>query len=147
MPHLTKSWQIIHGDFNKAGEVSLQIQALLKEIGFDSGLIRRASVCAYESEMNVVMHGGDGNINLILTPDLITIEIADNGPGIDDIELAMQEGFSTATPEHREMGFGAGMGIPNIKKNADLFEIVSEKTQGTCLTISFRVDDTHVEPK
>ena len=117
----------------------MQIQSTLKSIGFDSDIIQRVSICAYESEMNVVMHGGDGTLSLALDTDGILIEVKDNGSGIENIELALQEGYSTASDEHREMGFGAGMGLPNIKRNADSCEINSSKGKGTHLKIYFQV--------
>jgi anti-sigma regulatory factor (Ser/Thr protein kinase) len=140
MPHLVKSFKIIHGDFARAGEVSIEVKGLLKAIGYEAEVIRRASICAYEAEMNVVMHGGEGSVFLIVDPSLITMEVSDDGPGIEDIELAMKEGYSTAPPEHREMGFGAGMGLPNIKTNSDICEIKSKKGEGTHLRICINTD-------
>jgi len=134
---LLKKYSVKARDFVKAGEGSMQIQRLLKFIGFDAGLIRRISICAYEAEMNVVMHGGDGELRLLLDPKKVILEVADDGPGIADIDLALQEGYTTALPEHREMGFGAGMGLPNIQKNADSLEIHSENGQGAHLIITF----------
>ncbi len=139
MPELQRSFKVTFNDFMKAGDVSVQIQSILKTIGFDPDLIRRVSVCAYESEMNAVMHGGDGDILLTVGPKSITVYVRDDGPGIENTELAFQEGYSTATHEHREMGFGAGMGLPNIKKSADEVEVNSEKGKGTHLKISFNV--------
>lgn len=139
MANLVKSFNIKARDFAKAGEGSLQIQSLLKSIGFDPDLIRRISICAYEAEMNAVMHGGDGEILLTIDPKRIVLDVRDDGPGIQDIELALQEGYSTATLEHREMGFGAGMGLPNINKNADSLEIDSPEGQGAHLRIDFKV--------
>ncbi len=139
MADLVKSFNIKARDFAKAGEGSLQIQSLLKSIGFDPDLIRRISICAYEAEMNVVMHGGDGEILLTVGPRNIVLEVSDDGPGIKDVELALQEGYSTATEEYREMGFGAGMGLPNINKNADSLEIDSPEGQGAHLRIDFKV--------
>jgi anti-sigma regulatory factor (Ser/Thr protein kinase) len=139
MHHLTKKFRIQPRDFMKAGEASIKIQRLLKEIGFSPELIRRVVVCAYESEMNVVMYGGEGEIVLEVNPKRILIATHDDGVGIEDIEKALQEGYSTAPPEYREMGFGAGMGLPNIKKNADVFEIVSTRGYGTTLLMSFEV--------
>ena len=140
MPELQRSFKVKFNDFMKAGDVSVQIQSILKTIGFDPDLIRRVSVCAYESEMNVVMHGGDGDILLIVGPKSITIHVRDDGPGIENTELAFQEGYSTATNEHREMGFGAGMGLPNIKKSADSVEVNSKKGKGTHLIMAFEVN-------
>ena len=139
MSHLSKSFKITPRDFLRAGEVSIEVQGLLKTIGFDADVIRRISVCAYEAEMNVVMHGGEGTLSLAVDPDMIIMEVSDDGPGIEDIELAMRAGYSTAPPEHRELGFGAGMGLPNIKKNADSLKVNSEKGKGTHLKIGFKV--------
>ena len=142
MADLIKSFNIIARDFAKAGESSLQIQSLLKSIGFDPDLIRRISICAYEAEMNVVMHGGGGEILLTVDPENIVLEVSDAGPGIKDVELALREGYSTATEEHREMGFGAGMGLPNINKNTDSLTIDSSEGQGTHLKMGFEVTDS-----
>lgn len=146
MSHLTKSFSIKARDFIRAGEVSIQIQGLLKTIGFDPSLVRRVAVCAYESEMNVVMHGGDGNLYMNVDSSGIAIEVMDDGPGIENIELALQEGYSTATVEYREMGFGAGMGLPNIQKNADSLKIESKKGGGTFLKMCFMLNRSD-EPK
>ena len=137
MSHLIKNWKIKFGDYSRAGEVSLNVQSLLKGIGFEPDIIRRVAVCAYEAEMNVVMHGGDGSLLLTVDPNLIYLEISDNGEGIEDVKMAMKEGFSTASSEAREMGFGAGMGLPNIKKNSDKVELQSKKGEGTQLKITF----------
>jgi serine/threonine-protein kinase RsbT len=140
VPNLIKEYEIKAGDFIRAGEGSIQLQGTLKAIGFPPDIIRRASVCAYEAEMNAVMHGSDGILTLTVDDTHIVIEVKDNGPGIEDIELALQEGYSTASVQHREMGFGAGMGLPNIKKNADSLEIQSQKGESTYLKICFRVN-------
>ena len=139
MTNFKKEYEIKAKDFIRAGEGSIQIQSTLKSIGYDPDIIRRASVCAYEAEMNAVMHGSDGTITLTLSDTGVTIEVKDNGPGIEDVEQALQEGYSTALTEHREMGFGAGMGLPNIKKNADSLEIKSQKGKNTYLKICFQV--------
>ncbi len=141
MAHLLKTFSITPRDFVRAGEISIAIQGILKSVGFGQDVIRRASVCAYESEMNVVMHGGKGTFFLAVEPEMIVMEVADDGPGIQDIDLAMQEGYSTASPEYREIGFGAGMGLPNIKKNADEMEITSEKGKGTRVKILIRAEE------
>lgn len=140
MPYLIREYEIRARDFRRAGEGAIKVQATLREIGFDPAIIRRAAVCAYESEMNVVMYGADGRLSLKVAVEKIVIEVEDPGPGIEDIELALQEGYSTAPAEYREMGFGAGMGLPNIKKNADVFEIRSRKGEGTHLKIIFYVN-------
>lgn len=134
---LERRFTVKANDFVKAGEAAIEIQGLLKKIGFQPALIRRVSICAYEAEMNVVMHGGDGEMSLSVRPDSIILECSDGGPGIEDIELALRPGYSTAKPEHQEMGFGAGMGLPNIKKNADCLKVDSEKRKGTHLFMSF----------
>jgi len=133
---LVQKFSIVGGDFHHAGYVSTQIKEILKELGIDSAIVRRAAIAAYEAEMNVVMYAHRGIFTLEVTPEQIRFLVEDEGQGIPDIELAMQEGYSTATPEMREMGFGAGMGLPNIKKNADRFEITSEVGKGTCLNIT-----------
>jgi anti-sigma regulatory factor (Ser/Thr protein kinase) len=139
MPDLERRFQLKANDFVKAGEVSLQVQALLKSVGFEASIVRRVSICAYEAEMNVVMHGGDGKAVLMINPDEISLEFRDEGPGIEDIEMAFKPGYSTASEEHREMGFGAGMGLPNIRENADELEVKSEKGEGTNLKVRFMV--------
>jgi anti-sigma regulatory factor (Ser/Thr protein kinase) len=139
-PILEKQFKITPRDFMRAGEVSIKVQSMLKSIGFSPEIIRRVSICAYESEMNAVMYGGEGLLLLTVNAEEIKIDVIDDGPGIPDIELALQEGFSTAPPEYREMGFGAGMGLPNITRNADRFEIRSQKGQGTHLNIGFKVN-------
>lgn len=138
MAHLTKNYPIKARDYLRAGEVSMQVQGLMKNIGFAPEMIRRVSICAYEAEMNVVMHGGDGQMTVEINTDEIILDVKDGGPGIEDISLALQEGYSTASEEAREMGFGAGMGLPNIQKNSDSLEIVSEKGKGTEVKIGFR---------
>jgi anti-sigma regulatory factor (Ser/Thr protein kinase) len=115
------------------GEASTKIKSVLKMLGIPSDLIRRAAVVAYEAEMNLVIHGGGGEMELEVWPECIKISAVDTGPGIPDIGKAMTEGFSTAPEKIREMGFGAGMGLPNIKRNSDGFELLSEVGKGTTL--------------
>jgi serine/threonine-protein kinase RsbT len=137
---LSQTFEITGQDFGRAGSISTQIKDILKEIGVDASIIRRAAIAAYEAEMNVVMYARKGEFILQLSPSILHLRIEDEGAGIEDIELAMQEGFSTATEKMREMGFGAGMGLPNIKKNADRFEISSAVGKGTSLKIFFYLD-------
>lgn len=137
MTELKKCFPIKKGDFLRAGEVSLHIQSLLKSINYEPTLIRRVAICGYEGEMNVVMHGGDGLLCVEINTDRVTLEISDNGDGIENVELAMQEGYSTANEQHREMGFGAGMGLPNMKKNSDQITVASEKGNGTQVRMDF----------
>ena len=122
-------------DFVNAGRVSTSIKDTLKRLGVTPALVRRVAIASYEAEMNVVMYATRAKMSLKVSPKAVTVEVEDVGPGIEDIALAMQEGYSTATPEMREMGFGAGMGLPNIKRNADEFVITSEVGRGTKLFI------------
>jgi anti-sigma regulatory factor (Ser/Thr protein kinase) len=128
------------GDFAKAGTVACRIKELLKDIGLDTRTVRRAAIVAYEAEMNVIMYAWEARIDLAVTPGSVHLVVDDRGPGIPDIELAMTEGYTTATAEMRELGFGAGMGLPNIKKNADVFRIDSEVGRGTRLDIIIRTN-------
>jgi len=139
MTGLTKTFRIKAKDFIHAGEASINVQSLLKSLDFNPQLVRRIAICGYEGEMNVVMHGGDGKLRVEIDTDTLVMEISDNGPGIDDIEKAMQAGFSTASDEHREMGFGAGMGLPNMKKNSDEITVESDKGQGTRVRMVFHL--------
>ena len=124
-------------DFANAGMVSTEVKSILKKIGFDPKLVRRVAISTYEGEMNVVMHARRAKVNLTVTPRLIEVVIDDEGRGIPDVELAMQKGFTTATEEMRAMGFGSGMGLPNIKKNSDELKIKSEVGKGTTLQMRF----------
>lgn len=139
---LSQRFEIRGGDFSNAGKASTSIKEILQEIGIDSSIIIRASIASYEAEMNVVMYAQRGSLTLNITPEKLHIKLEDEGPGIENIELAMQEGFSTATDKMREMGFGAGMGLPNIKKNADKFEIFSKPGKGTSLDIIICLNET-----
>jgi serine/threonine-protein kinase RsbT len=128
-----QSFEILGKDFSNAGTVSVKIKRILKEIGIRSDLVYRVSICCYEAEMNVIMYAMLATFDFTITDKEVIINIEDIGPGIADIDKAMQEGYSTATAEMREMGFGAGLGLPNIKKNSDEFRIESEVTKGTKL--------------
>ena len=137
MSKFKKSFHIKGRDFIRAGEAAINIQNLLKSMDFDPRLVRRVAICGYESEMNVVMHGGEGSLSLEVDADRLTLEVTDDGPGIEDIDLAMQAGYSTAEDAYREMGFGAGMGLPNMKKNSDRIKIESKRSQGTIVQMIF----------
>lgn len=128
------------GSFARAGEVSRRIKNLLKELGLDARVIRRVAIASFEAEMNVIMYAYQGTAHLTVTLGEVRIVVDDRGPGIPDIGLAMTEGYSTATKEMRELGFGAGMGLPNIKRNADGFRIASEPGRGTRLEMTFARD-------
>ena len=133
------AYDVAGADFTNAGRASTDIKETLKHMGLPSALIRRVAIAAYEAEMNMVMYARRGTMTLHVTPEDVTIDVRDEGPGIPDIALAMQEGYSTATPEMREMGFGAGMGLPNIKRNTDALEISSEVQRGTHLVMQVHV--------
>ena len=135
-----QEYKIEGGDFVNAGESSCKIRNTLREIGIDSDIIRRIAIAAYEAEMNVVMYAQKGTMQINVYPNEILLTIVDKGPGIENIELAMQPGYSTATEEMREMGFGAGMGLPNMKKNADTFKITSQVGKGTRLEIKIMLN-------
>jgi serine/threonine-protein kinase RsbT len=139
---LSHQFEITGGDFSNAGRTSTSIKEILQEIGIDSSIIVRASIASYEAEMNVVMYARRAMLTLSITPKKLHLKLEDEGPGIESVDLAMEEGFSTATDEMREMGFGAGMGLPNIKKNADKFEISSIPGKGTTLDIIICLDKT-----
>jgi len=119
------------GNFSKAGTASSDVKKVLKKLNVDPKLIKRIVVSIYEAEVNVVAHAYEGEMHVSIFPEKIIVRIVDKGPGIPDIELAMQKGYSTASPEVREMGFGAGMGLPNIKKNTNELNIKSEVGVGT----------------
>ncbi len=132
---LKEQFSVTGRDFGHAGTVSTTIKAKLKQIGFSPDVIRRVAIATYEAEINVVVYADHATVTFEVTPAEITVTLEDRGRGIADIEQAMQEGFSTATDEIREMGFGAGMGLPNIKKNSDDFEVTSEVGVGTTVRI------------
>ncbi len=137
MTSIHKSYHVAKNDFIHAGEASIHVKNLLKSMNYNQDLVRRVAICGYEAEMNLVMHGGDGELSVDVNSERVILEVADRGPGILDIELAMQEGYSTAKEEYREMGFGAGMGLPNMKKNSDALKITSEPGQGTHVSMTF----------
>ena len=139
---LSHHFEITGGDFGNAGRTSTSIKEILQEIGIDPSIIVRAAIASYEAEMNVVMYARRALLTLNITPEKLHLKLEDEGPGIENIDMAMKEGFSTATDEMREMGFGAGMGLPNIKKNADEFEISSTPGKGTSLKITICLDKT-----
>ena len=134
-----ETFSIQGNDFFDAGNVSTEIKTMLKDLGVNADIVRRVAIAAYEAEMNVVMHAKRADVKLTLSDKEINVIIADEGKGIEDIELAMQEGYSTATEEQRAMGFGAGMGLPNIKKNSDKLIIESKVDQGTTIETLFYV--------
>ena len=137
---LSRSFAVRGRDFERAGEASTEIKSLLKELEIDPAVIRRTVVIAFEAEMNVVMYADEGTVTFVLTDEDIGIEVADRGPGIPDLDLALQEGWSTATDEMREMGFGFGMGLPNIRRNSDEFSVKSQVGEGTVVSSRISLD-------
>lgn len=131
-------YNIEGGDFTMAGVASSQVKKNLKQLGVDSSIIKRVVVALYEAEVNVVAHAYRGVIYVDIKGDGIKLRLEDEGPGIPDVSLAMTKGFSTASSAVREMGFGAGMGLPNISDNADIFSIETEINKGTTLYIEIK---------
>jgi anti-sigma regulatory factor (Ser/Thr protein kinase) len=130
----------IDGDnFTSAGEASVRIKKHLREMGFHPEVIRRVSVAMYEGEINMVIHANGGYAEVDVYADRIEITLADNGPGIPDVDLAMQEGYSTAPDNIRSLGFGAGMGLPNMKRYTDDMRIESEVGRGTTIYMTVNV--------
>ena len=136
-PELLKQRYVVSADdFIAAGAASAAVKKTLKQLGFSPDFIRRTSIAMYEGEINMVIHGGGGVASVEIAENHVKITLKDEGPGIADINLAMQEGFTTASESVRELGFGAGMGLPNIKKQSDEFDITSEVGKGTTLVIT-----------
>jgi CBS domain-containing protein/anti-sigma regulatory factor (Ser/Thr protein kinase) len=125
--------RIKSGDFDSAGRISQRMRQVLRSRGIEPEIRRRAAVVAYEAETNIIIHSIGGEITATIEPEKVLIKAVDHGPGIENLELAMQEGWSTAGPLARELGFGAGMGLPNIKRCSDKFDIHSEMGKGTRL--------------
>ncbi len=128
-------YSIEGGNFSKAGNASSQVKKVLKQLNLEMRLIKRIVVAIYEAEVNVVAHAEKGTMQVNIDAEKITVQLRDEGPGIENIEKAMQEGYSTASQQVREMGFGAGMGLPNINRNADKLDIRSTPGVGTELDI------------
>ena len=130
-------FELMGGDFSNAGAASSELKSMLTSLGVSVDIVRRSAVTAFEAEMNVIIHAVAGTMHYLITSSTLTITVNDMGPGIENIELAMQEGYSTAPDWVREMGWGAGMGLPNIRKYADTFKIDSVVGEGTTLEILF----------
>ena len=135
MEPIILTYKVDGEDFSSAGEASSAVKKSLKQLGFSPDVIRRVAIAMYEAEINMVIHAEGGEATVEITKDYIRIVLADRGPGIKDIDLALQEGYSTAPEEVRNLGFGAGMGLPNIKKYSDDLKIESVVGVGTTLTI------------
>jgi anti-sigma regulatory factor (Ser/Thr protein kinase) len=134
------SFQLIGGDFTSAGEASSQLKKKLTALGVNEDIIRRTTIATFESEMNVIIYAAAGRLNYLITPKFIQIKVEDMGPGIENIEQAMQEGYSTAPEWVRAMGWGAGMGLPNMKKNSDEFKVDSVVGEGTTIEMTMNFD-------
>lgn len=136
MSEVIKQHYIVDGtDFTRAGEASGKIKKTLKDIGFPPQAVRNTAIAVYEAEINLVIHAGGGEIDVEITPEYVKVVLTDHGPGIENVELAMQEGYSTAPDRIRALGFGAGMGLPNIKKYSDEMDILTELGVGTVMTL------------
>lgn len=127
-------------DFSVAGEASSKLKKMLRQLSIPPDIIRKVSVAMYEGEINMVIHANGGTIDVEIADDYIKMILSDNGPGIANIELAMQEGYSTATDSVRELGFGAGMGLPNMKKYTDSMRITSEIGKGTTIEMVVNIN-------
>jgi anti-sigma regulatory factor (Ser/Thr protein kinase) len=133
------------GNFMSAGAISSQVKNILKKAGFPGQIIRRTSIAAFEAEMNVICYANQGNLSLFIAPNFLKVVVKDEGIGIPDVNLAMREGYSTANEKIRELGFGAGMGLSNIKKNTDEMILTSKSGQGTHLEFVIYLDNQNKE--
>jgi anti-sigma regulatory factor (Ser/Thr protein kinase) len=133
------AYTIAAGDFSHAGFASSEVKHLLKRLNIPSKTIKRVVIALYEAEVNITAHSFGGSVSCTIVPEKITITASDTGPGIPDIDLAMSEGYSTATREVREMGFGAGMGLPNMRNNSDDLSISSSREGGTEIVMTIRI--------
>lgn len=139
MGEIKLTYQVDGGDLIQAGEASSKMKMTLKKLGLPAEAIRRASICMYEGEINMVIHADGGEATVEVDMDQIVIRMTDHGPGIPDVEQAMKEGFSTAGPSARELGFGAGMGLPNMKRYSDEMHIDTTVGVGTTVTMKIRI--------
>jgi anti-sigma regulatory factor (Ser/Thr protein kinase) len=137
-----ESFAIVGDDFEHGGQAAARVKAIMKDFALDAGVIRRLSIANFEAEMNVIMYAVEGELEFTVGPTSVSVVVSDRGQGIPDIDLAMQEGYSTATAEMRARGFGAGMGLPNIRRSTDWFEIESVPGVGTTLRYGVRLGGT-----
>ena len=131
--------QVGQGNFATAGQISASFKNTLKKLGVASPVIRRIAIASYEAEINLAIRSWGGTMRLVIYPNRVRLLVDDVGPGIADIDLAMQEGYSTASEEVRMLGFGAGMGMPNMKRCADGFQIASQVGKGTSICMEFNL--------
>jgi serine/threonine-protein kinase RsbT len=134
-------FEITGQNFKKAGEASFEIKHRLKLLGLPPDIIRRVATAAYEAEMNVIIYAHKGKMKVCVDGRCVEVTVSDFGPGIPDIELAMREGYTTAPPHVKQLGFGSGMGLPNIKKNADWMGLQSWVNRGTTLRFKVNLDE------
>ena len=134
------SYDVSADDFTHAGEASGAIKRTLKKLGIDMEIVRRVSIAVYEGEINMVIHANGGTIHCEVEPDKIRVVMADSGPGIPDLEKAMTAGWSTASETVRELGFGAGMGLPNMKRYTDDMKVESKVAEGTVVTLIVNIN-------
>ena len=139
MEPIRMKYEVRSDDFSVAGEASGKIKRTLKDLGLDASVVRNVAIAVYEGEINMVIHANGGYIEVEINPDKIKIVLKDSGPGIPDVEKAMQAGFSTAPENIRALGFGAGMGLPNIKKYSDEMNIDTELGVGNTITLGFNI--------
>ena len=136
---LSHSYDVNAGEFQAAGDASASIKRKLKQLGIDAVTLRRVAVASYEAELNLIIHSNGGNLIMEMSPEEVMLISKDVGPGIPDISKALEEGYSTASEEARDLGFGAGMGLPNMKRNADTFDIESQVGVGTTIKMGFQI--------
>ena len=132
---ITLNYEVSAEDFTRAGEASSDVKKKLKQMGVEPSTITKVAIAMYEGEINMVIHAQGGQINVVISPDEVLMKLADRGPGISDIQKAMEAGFSTAPDNIRALGFGAGMGLPNMKKYSDEMQIETEIGKGTTVTM------------
>lgn len=128
-------------DFSRAGNASAEMKKILQQLGIPADIVKRTGVAMYEAEINMVVHAGGGEADISIDPERIVITMTDHGPGIADLQLAMQDGYSTAPDRMRELGFGAGMGLPNMKRNSDDMSITTVPGKGTTVTMTIRIPE------
>jgi Anti-sigma regulatory factor (Ser/Thr protein kinase) len=134
-------YEVPGDDFSLAGHASTEMKKILVRLGMPNDVVKRVAVAMYEAEINMVVHAGGGDADITVDPDSITIIMKDEGPGIPDIPLAMQDGYSTASEEVRALGFGAGMGLSNMKRNTDEMAIDSTVGKGTTVTMKILIPE------
>ncbi len=134
-----RSFKVTGGDYATAGEAASKIKKILIQLGINSEIVRKIAIATYEAELNIIIHAYEGEIIINIDNTMVEVSAVDRGPGIPDIDLAMQEGYSTASMQARQMGFGAGMGLPNMKRCSNQFKISSEINIGTTVKMGFLI--------